>query len=156
MQPDIYEEMGFASEKASETLKEYVTSWTLGGGDTSFLEGKVMPHRTTWGGDDGKDYRLGVCGVDNNDLKCLLPPICNMAGSTFEYTRIGGAGKWPTAEDAETAGIHWEGRGNPQMYLTDGGSTLLQRDATLYTQNPAMTVKLDITCNDYKLGDDDE
>jgi len=138
MQPDIYEEIGFASEKATETLKEYVT-----GVSGSALEGKAVQYRVR-GDDPERNYAASVCGTTSNDLSCLLPPICNMAGSSFTYTVESAPTNWPEA----SAGIRWEGRTNQQMNSTG-------RDTTEYVSNPAVGVRMEIRCNDYKLGDDD-
>ena len=142
MQPDIYEEIGFASEKATETLKEYVTAL-----EGSGLEAKVRQYRTR-GNDPLKNYATSVCGTGTNDLLCLLPPICNVKGSSFSYTLEGAPTNWPDPADGI---IQWEGKGNPQMYQNGA----LARDTMEYTSNPALGVRLDIACNDYKLGDND-
>ena len=149
MQPDFYEEMSLAGEKASDVLKEYITVNKIGGEDLDNLESKVQPHRG--GGSDAElNYQLGPCGADSYDLKCLLPPICNESGSEFRYQLTNNADfdYWPTNED----GIAWEGRGNPQMYSAGSSGTFaMQRDSTQYTGNPAVAVQLYVKCNGYQL-----
>lgn len=150
VQPDIYEEMVFAVEKANNLLKEYVYSANLGG--NAVLTTKAQKYQLK-GDKNDKDYRQSICGTnDFYDLSCLLPAVCdlnNNSSFTFEVVSLSNnpsfKTNWPTTELA--ASTWWEGQGNPQM-----NDTL--RDTTNYTDSgnvPTVGIQYSITCNGYEL-----
>ena len=77
--PDIREEMALAIEKASDMLQGAVVS----------LDSDVPNYGS------GFNYQKGPCGLasshalssgsHNNELNCLLPPICDPSHSHFSY-----------------------------------------------------------------------
>ncbi len=80
-QPDVYEEMALAVERAAQKLQVYVYP------DTVSLDAIEGIH---------DDVKEGLCGNQNtdnilaedttHDISCLLPPICDGANSSFTYT----------------------------------------------------------------------
>lgn len=92
IEPSYKEEMIFAIESANNLLKNYVTA------DNNSVQ---------------EDLRDGLCGGEtvatvlsesDHDIKCMLPPVCDVGSSSFTYTvsKISVAAPGVTGNDANT------------------------------------------------------
>ena len=158
-QPDMYEEMSLAVEKASEQLKEYLDNGDFGSVSGASFSNAVASRRMGQVRDCICGSPAGGVACNPHDLSCFLPPICDINnGSSFTWTvdnTTGSsfAGNWPT--HVGTVSWQWEGRTNPQMYqfdATEVGKTLI-RDSTSYPggDRPSVGIRFNIVCNGYQL-----
>lgn len=143
MEPDIYEEMILAVEKANDMLKEYSANYSY---DT-FLKNKTDKYHLT-------DFQNGLCDTTFTDLNCLLPAICDLSSSEFKLTPLDGSGSNFSSNWPKDANMKWEGKGNADMYKEEAGSGFkLLRDSTDYKNggNPTVGMGFYIKCNGYQL-----
>lgn len=94
--PDIREEMALAVERANELLPMYAP----------LLQGSNMSDAKI-----ADAYKKGLCGkddsrsplsLDEHDIKCLLPPICDEQNSSFVYTVAENPITLPSAVPSDT------------------------------------------------------
>ena len=142
MEPDIYEEMILAVEKANDMIKEYAANYSY----YDFLKDKTQKYHL-------QEFRNGLCSDDFQDLNCLLPAICDLSTSEFKVTPLDNSGSNFTANWPKEAAIQWEGKGNAAMYKEDASGFKLLRDSTDYKNGgiPTVGMKYYIKCNGYQL-----
>lgn len=144
MEPDIYEEMILAVEKANDMLKEYAANYSY---DT-FLKDKTQKYHLD-------EFRNGLCPETAfSDLNCLLPAICDLSTSEFRLIPLDDSGSNFSSNWPKSANVKWEGKGNPEMYKYEGyGGFRLLRDSTDFKNGgiPTVGMRYYIKCNGYQL-----